>query len=143
MPTLEHAIALAVEAHRGQVDKAGQPYILHPLRVMFRLETELERIVGVLHDVVEDTDLTFDDLRRMGYAEEALTALEGVTRRADETYEAFVERSLAQPVSRRVKRADLEDNLDIRRYLPELTQADFERLKRYHRAWQRVTGAEI
>jgi (p)ppGpp synthase/HD superfamily hydrolase len=143
MPTLEHAIALAVEAHQGQLDKAGQPYILHPLRVMFRLETEIERIVGVLHDVIEDSEVTFDDLRRMGYAEEVMTALAGVTRREDETYEAFVERSLAHPVSRRVKRADLEDNMDIRRCLPELTEQDFERLKRYRRAWERVAGAEI
>jgi (p)ppGpp synthase/HD superfamily hydrolase len=143
MPTLEHAIALAVEAHQGQVDKAGQPYILHPLRVMFRLETELERIVGVLHDVVEDSEVTFADLRRMGYAEEVMAALDGVTRREDESYEEFVERSLAHPVSRRVKRADLEDNMDIRRCLPELTKQDFERLKRYRRAWERVTGTEI
>jgi (p)ppGpp synthase/HD superfamily hydrolase len=143
MPTLEHAIALAVETHQGQVDKAGQPYILHPLRVMFRLETELERIVGVLHDVVEDSEVTFADLRRMGYAEEVMAALDGVTRREDESYEEFVERSLAHPVSRRVKRADLEDNMDIRRCLPELTEQDFERLKRYRRAWERVTGTEI
>ena len=66
MPTLEDAIALAVEAHRGQREKAGQPYILHVLRVMFSLDTEVERIVGVLHDVVEDTGRTFDDLRRLG-----------------------------------------------------------------------------
>jgi hypothetical protein len=93
--------------------------------------------------VIEDTDLTFDDLRHMGYAEDVITALDGVTRREDETYDEFVERSLAHPVSRRVKRADLEDNMDIRRYLPEMTEQDFKRLKRYRRAWERVTGAEI
>ncbi len=134
MPTLEHAIGLAVEVHRGQVDKVGRPYILHPLRVMFWLETELEQIVGVLHDVVEDSELTLSDLRRMGYPEAVITALDGVTKREDESYEAFISRSQANPVSSRVKLADLEDNLDLRR-LSALTTKDFERLKRYRRAW--------
>ncbi len=134
MPTLEHAIGLAVKVHRGQVDKAGRPYILHPLRVMFRLESELEQIVGVLHDVVEDSDLTLPDLRQMGYPEEVITALDGVTKREAESYEAFINRSQANPVSSRVKLADLEDNLDLRR-LPALTTKDVERLKRYRRAW--------
>ena len=138
MPTLEHAIALAVKAHQGQLDKYGRPYILHPLRVMFRLETELEQIVGVLHDVIEDSDLTFDDLRQMGYSEAVLTALDGVTRREEETYDEFVTRSQAQPVSRRVKLADLEDNMDLRRLPVEMTEEDFERLKRYRRAWERL-----
>src|SRR5277367_2313821 len=89
MPTLEDAIALAVEAHRGQTEKAGQPYILHVLRVMFRCETEVERIVAVLHDVVEDTGRSFDDLRRLGYSEEVLAALDCVTKREGESYEKF------------------------------------------------------
>ncbi len=134
MPTLEHAIGLAVKVHRGQLDKAGRLYILHPLRVMFRLESELEQIVGVLHDVVEDSDLTLPDLRQMGYPEEVITALDGVTKREAESYEAFINRSQANPVSSRVKLADLEDNLDLRR-LPALTTKNVERLKRYRRAW--------
>ncbi len=68
VPTVEDAIALAVEAHRGQKDKSGQPYILHPLRVMFSRNSEIERIVAVLHDVVEDTGRTIDDLRKMATA---------------------------------------------------------------------------
>lgn len=144
MPTLEDAIALAVEMHRGQVDRAGQPYILHPLRVMFRLESDLERMVGVLHDVVEDSQLTFEDLRRMGYPDEVITPLEGVTRRADESYEAFVTRSQAHPVARRVKLADLEDNMDVRRYSSDLTGPDLARLNRYRRAWAQLrTNVEI
>jgi (p)ppGpp synthase/HD superfamily hydrolase len=142
MPTLEDAIALAVDAHRGQVDRVGQPYILHPLRVMFRLHRELDKIVGVLHDVVEDSELTLDDLRRQGYSEEVVEALDGVTRREGETYEEFVGRSLAHPVSRRVKLADLDDNMDIRRLSQSLTDKDFERLKRYRRAWDRLAAAE-
>src|SRR6516164_4340276 len=97
MPTLEDAIAHAIDAHRGQVDKNGQPYILHPLRVMLRLESERERIVGVLHDVVEDTPTTLDDLRARGYLEDVVTAIEHITRREDETYEQFTERAASNP----------------------------------------------
>src|SRR4051794_32968482 len=94
---LESAIAVAVEAHRGQMDKSGQPYILHPLRVMFRCETDAERTVAVLHDVVEDTSVTVDDLRRAGFGEDVLAALDCVTKREGEGYEAFVERAAANP----------------------------------------------
>src|SRR5688500_16647104 len=133
MPSLEDAIALAVEAHRGQRDKAGQPYVLHVLRVMFRCETELERTVAVLHDVVEDTGRTPDDLWRLGYAEEVLAALDCVTKRQGEDYAAFVERAAANPVARRVKLADLEDNLDLRR-VTDVGPKDAERLARYVKA---------
>ncbi|RME72938.1 MAG: HD domain-containing protein [Chloroflexi bacterium] len=138
MPTLEDAIALAVQAHRGQVDRAGQPYILHPLRVMLRLQGEIAQIVGVLHDVVEDSDLTLDDLRQMGYPEVVIRALDAVTRRDGESYEAFVERSAAHPLGRQVKLADLEDNMDIRRFSGDLGEKDLARLNRYRRAWMRI-----
>lgn len=137
MPTLEEAIALAARAHRGQVDKAGQPYVLHLLRVMFRVETEQERIAAVLHDLVEDTGHTFDDLRALGYPAEIVEALDCLTRRAEESYEQFVERAAANPLARRVKLADIEDNMDIRRYTA-LAERDLERLQRYLRAWQRL-----
>ena len=140
MSTLEQAIALAVEAHKGQVDKSGQPYILHPLRVMFRLESENERIVGVLHDVVEDSPLTLDDLRQMGYNEEVIEGVDGVTRRENESYAQFIERSQQNKLSSRVKIADLEDNMDLRRLPRELTERDYERLRRYKRAWRQLKG---
>ncbi|WP_375771218.1 GTP pyrophosphokinase [Archangium gephyra] len=136
-PTLEDAIALAVEAHRGQRDKAGQTYILHPLRVMMRLETETERMVAILHDVVEDSPWTLERLRALGYPEEVLGALDCLTKREGETYEAFIERVLPHPLARRVKRADLEDNMDVRR-LPAVTAKDAERLARYRAAWARL-----
>ncbi len=139
MPTLEDAIALAVEAHRGQTEKAGQPYVLHVLRVMFRCNTDAERIVAVLHDVVEDTGRSFDDLRKLGYSEEILAALDCVTKRPGESYEQFVERAAQNPVARRVKLADLEDNMDLRR-LPSIGQKDLDRLDRYVRAWRRLMG---
>ena len=137
MPTLEDAIALAVEAHRGQTDKIGQPYVLHVLRVMFRCETDTERIVAVLHDVVEDTGRSFDDLRHLGYSEEVLAALDCVTKRDGESYEKFVERAAQNSVARRVKLADLEDNMDVRR-LKQVTEKDAERLTRYVKAWRRL-----
>ena len=140
MATLEDAIALAVEAHRGQREKAGQPYILHVLRVMFQLDTEYERMAGVLHDVVEDTPYTLEDLRRVGYPEPVVTAVDCLTRRPDETYEAFIERAVVNPIARRVKLADLEDNMDIRR-LREVTEHDHERMNRYIRARNRVQQA--
>ena len=142
MSTLEKAIALAVNVHQGQTDRAGAPYILHPLRVMFRLQGDVEQIVGVLHDVVEDSETTFDDLRRMGFSEAVITALDAVTRRDDETYEVFVERSAAQPLARRVKLADLADNMDVRRLAGDLSAQDLARLNRYRRAWNRLAGEE-
>lgn len=137
MPTLEDAILLAAQAHRGQVDKVGQPYILHLLRVMLRLDGEQAQIVGVLHDLVEDTSYTFADLRAMGYAEELVQALDCLTRRSTESYEEFIERASANPLARRVKRADLEDNMDIRR-LPAIGEKDLARLNRYLAAWQHI-----
>jgi (p)ppGpp synthase/HD superfamily hydrolase len=141
MNQLEAAIALAVEAHRGQVDKSGKPYILHPLRVMFRCQTDLERAVAVLHDVVEDTGRTFDDLRAMGFSAEVIAAVDCVTKRDGEGYEAFVERAAANPIARAVKVADLEDNMDLRRLgVAELSAKDVARLERYVRAWNRLMG---
>jgi len=135
MPDLEHAIALAVKAHSGQTDKVGQPYILHSLRVMLNVEGELARIVAILHDVIEDTDYSFDDLREMGYSDAVITALDCVTRRDDETYMEFVARSKTNLIARQVKLADLEDNMDIRRIQSPLRQKDLERLERYRKAW--------
>ena len=140
MPTLEDAIALAVEAHRGQRDKAGQCYILHPLRLMMRLDTEPERIAAVLHDVVEDTPYTLERLRALGYGEEVLGALDCLTRREGEPYEAFIERIRPHALARRVKLADLEDNMDVRR-LPTVTAKEMERLARYRAAWSRLKDA--
>jgi len=140
MPTLEDAIALAVEAHRGQRDKAGQAYILHPLRVMMRLETEAERMAAILHDVVEDTPYTLERLRELGYPEEVLGALDCLTKREGESYEAFIERVRPHSLARRVKLADLEDNMDVRRLLA-VGPRETERLARYRAAWARLKEA--
>lgn len=132
MSLLERAIAIAVEAHRGKVDRAGQPYILHPLRVMFRVQTEEERIVAILHDVVEDHGDAWpmEKLKGEGFPSHILDALDCVTRRDGEAYEKFVERSASNPIALRVKLADLEDNLDVRR-LTAISEEDRERVNRY------------
>ena len=135
---LERAIALAVEAHEGQRDKAGMPYMLHPLRMMLRMVMPEEKIVAVLHDVVEDTPWTLDTLRDQGFSEVIIEAVDGLTRRVEESYDMFIARAARNPLARRVKLADLEDNLDLRR-LASLTADDLERLIRYQRAWHYLT----
>lgn len=139
MSLLEKAISIAVEAHRGQQDKTGAPYILHPLSVMGRVEGETEKIVAVLHDVVEDTAWTLEKLKGEGIPGEVLTGLDGVTKREGESYEDFVKRSGSNPVARQVKLADLEDNMDIRR-LKTVEPKDLERLAKYLRAWRYLKG---
>ncbi len=141
MSHLEKAIAIAVEAHRGQKDKNGAAYILHPLRVMARVNSEAEKIAAILHDVVEDTDWTLDRLSNEGFSAEVVQAIDCVTKREGESYEDFVRRSAANPVARRVKIADLEDNMDIRR-LESVMPKDAERLNKYLRAWHYLTALE-
>lgn len=137
--TIEDAIAIAARAHKGAKDKAGAAYILHPMRMMMRLETEAEMITAVLHDVVEDTDWTIEKLRAEGFSEEVLEAVECVTNREGESYEKFIERAGKNPIARRVKIADLEDNMNMRR-IGELKPKDLERLAKYHRSWRILTA---
>ena len=137
MSTLEKAIALAAQAHLGQKDKAGEPYILHPVRVMLRMATETEMMAAVLHDVVEDTSWTLDALQGEGFPEDVLNAVACLTHRNRETYEQYIKRLKSNPVARRVKLSDLEDNMNIRR-ISTLTGKDIERLKQYHRVWHEL-----
>ena len=138
---LERAITIATEAHCKQLDKAGAPYILHPLRVMSRFNSEAERIVAVLHDVVEDTDWTLERLSQEGFSAEVVQAVDCVTRREGESYDDFVKRSAANPLARRVKIADLEDNMDIRR-LEAVIPKDAERLNKYLQAWKYLNDCD-
>jgi len=135
---LAKAIKIATEAHQGQKDRYGAPYILHPLRVMHCLVTPEERTVGILHDVVEDTDWTFEALKKEGFPDDLLEALKAVTKQDGEDYEQFVRRSAANPLGRRVKVADLEDNMDLRR-MGQVTEEDVPRLAKYVKAWNFLT----
>ncbi len=136
---LDTAIQIAAEAHAAQKQRNGQPYILHPLRVMARVHTEDEKIVAILHDVLEDTPWTADQLKARGFPPHILHALDCVTKRHGERYEDFVTRSASDPIAIRVKLADLEDNMDVRR-LPELTEKDHTRLSKYLAAYHRLSA---
>ena len=134
MSTLERAIVIAAEGHAGVKDKAGAPYILHPLRMMLALSSPDERIVAVLHDLCEDCPgWTFDRLRAEGFADHIINALDSVTKREGEDYETFVRRAAANPIGRQVKLADLRDNSQLSR-ISQPTQRDFDRIEKYRMA---------
>jgi (p)ppGpp synthase/HD superfamily hydrolase len=138
MATLDDAILLAVQAHHGQKDKAGAPYILHPLRAMLQMHNEQEMMAAVLHDVIEDSPHTLAELEQAGYPREVVEAVDCLTRREDETYDEFIARIKPNALARRVKLADLEDNMDVQR-LAQFGEKEFERFKKYHRAWLYLT----
>lgn len=137
---LDKAICIAANAHKGQVDKAGQPYILHPLRVMFMRMDETERICAVLHDVIEDSDITIDYLRKEGFSEEVLGAIDALTKREYENYNDFIGRVIGNKIACKVKLADLSDNMDLSR-IPNPTQDDYLRIEKYRKAADRIFEA--
>ena len=141
MATIEDAISIAAQAHKGQKDKAGDPYLLHPLRMMLRMNSEGAMMAAVLHDVVEDTGWTLEQLREEGFPDEVLEAVDCLTHRSGESYQEFVERVQTNPIARQVKIADLEDNMNIRR-ISQLGTKDLERLEKYHKAWCMLTNAD-
>lgn len=121
---LEKAIQIAEQAHKGQKDKGGQTYIFHLFRVMQKGKTETEQICGILHDLVEDTSWTFEDLKNEGFSEEIIDVLKCVTKKKGESYPLFIRRVAQNPIAIRVKMHDLEDNMDITR-LKEITDKDY------------------
>ena len=131
---LEKAIEIAVEAHRGQIDKAGKEYILHPMRVMLRGRNDTEMIIGILHDVVEDTPVTLDMLRLEGFSEEILAALDCITKHNEESYSAFIDRVLTNPLATQIRLYDMEDNLKRDRipYPTPKDEARFQKYEKYH-----------
>lgn len=140
MSTLERAIEIATEAHCGQFDKAGNDYIGHPLRVMAAGKNTEEKIVGVLHDVVEDTNWSFERLAAEGFSVEIIEALRCVTKLSEnEPYDKFITRVKENPLAVAVKLNDLTDNMDIRR-LPYISDKDVKRLKKYLKAYKQLTG---
>lgn len=140
--TLDDALALAVDKFRGVNDKAGQPYILHLLRVMLRQNDPLASQVGVLHDLVEDTDVTLDDLRSLGFAPEVVEAIDAMTHRDDESYHEYVIRLSKCPLARPVKLADLEDNYSLPRvaYRADHQSEDAVRVQRYILSYNFLTN---
>ena len=137
---LARAISIALEAHRGATDKAGMPYAGHIMRVMQAGRTIDEKIVGVLHDLVEDTHWTFDMLLEEGFPPHIVDALRCVTKISeDEPYEEFIKRVKTNPLAVAVKINDLTDNMDIRR-LSDLTDKDVQRLRKYLKAYKELSA---
>lgn len=141
MATIEKALQIAAQAHEGQKDKAGEPYILHSLRTMMSVHGEEAQIVAVLHDVIEDTSVTADDLRKAGFNEKVVDAVLCVTHPQDEPYADYVVRCKSNEIARRVKLADLEDNSRLARNIlePERFDADVARLRKYFLSYKFLT----
>ena len=129
---IEAAKNLATNAHRGQTDKAGLPYITHPQRVAARLDTPEAQVVGWLHDTVEDTPLTVRDIEA-AFGPETAAAVDAVSRREDEVWSDYLERVAANPMARQVKISDLIDNSNLQR-LPRVTLKDVKRQAKYNKA---------
>lgn len=133
MADLTKAITLAAMMHHGQHDKGGNSYILHPLRVMLNASNEETMIVAVLHDIVEDTEMTIQKLCEIGFSEKIVAAIDSITKRDGEPYEDFIQRVKLNKIGTAVKLLDIEDNKDLSR-IPSPTQIDYERVAKYEKA---------
>lgn len=140
--TLAKAIQFAVEKHGEQRDKGGNTYIRHPLRVMEKMDSEDEMVVAVLHDVVEDTDATLEDLRALGLTFTQIMAVDALTKKEGQTDEQYISEILKSHVARKVKIADIEDNMNLKRLKNrrELSEKDFVRLTKYAKFWSILNG---
>lgn len=132
MDSLNEAIQIASFFHEGQLDKGGNPYILHPLRVMMKMNTKDERIVALLHDVIEDTECTIDELKQH-FTSHVVEAIASLTRNEGESYIDFICRCKQNELARKVKIADIEDNMDLSR-IEQPTKRDYDRVKKYKKA---------
>ena len=137
---LDKAIRIAATAHEGQLDKAGEPYILHPLRVMFEMESKDEMICAVLHDVIEDSDRTLESIEHEGFSQDILKALKALTKKPGESYDEFITRVIQDETACKVKLADLKDNMDLSRFTCPKHE-DYERAKKYKKAAERIIKA--
>ena len=139
MDLIEKSLGIALKAHSGQKDKAGKTYILHPLRIMSKMGTEHEMAVALLHDVIEDSDYTSEDLQREGIPSDVVEAVKLLSKVDGESYDQFIDRVIKNPLASKVKIADIEDNINILR-LESVGEKDFERVAKYHRAWKKLQG---
>lgn len=137
--TIEKAILIATEAHAGQLDKGGMPYILHPLRIMGSVQSLDTKIIAVLHDVVEDTSVTLKDLEDAGFGCEIIYSIDCLTRKTGQSYDEYLQCVMLDAWAVEVKRADLKDNMDWTR-LPEVTYKDMRRIEKYMKACKVLDG---
>ena len=132
-PMTKIALKLCFEAHKDQIDKSGMPYVFHPFHLAEQMADENTTIVALLHDVIEDTEYTLDDLRKFGFAEDVLSAISLMTHADDVPYMEYVVKIKTNPIAKAVKLADLKHNSDMSR-LDRITQIDEERAKKYKKA---------
>lgn len=138
-PLTRKAMGIAYSAHQGQTDKAGVPYVFHPLHLAEEMTDEVTAAAALLHDVLEDTPVTCNELREAGIPEAVLEALERLTRKEGEPYFAYLDRLRSDPVALAVKRADLRHNSDLTR-LETIGEEDLRRVERYRRALEDLAG---
>lgn len=131
---IDTAIEIATICHRNQKDLGGEFYILHPIRLMMKMQTNEEKIVAILHDVIEDSEMNISFIRAAGFSEDVIEALEYLTKRKGELYGNYIKRLSKNKIAKKVKVADLEDNMNIKR-LSKLTDNSYKRFKKYHQAW--------
>ena len=134
---LERAIRVATKAHKGQLDRFGNPFILHVLRVITTARDPEERVLAALHDVLERSDITLDELREKGMPERVLKALTHISRDPQEDYDQYIDRVARDPLAVRVKVIDLADKMDLRE-VGELSAADLRRYNRQLAAYERL-----
>ncbi|HVF25240.1 MAG TPA: hypothetical protein VNA23_05080 [Anaerolineales bacterium] len=135
MQLIEKSLYIALRAYAGKTDKAGREYIHHPLRVMAKMKTDLEMSVALLHDVIEDSDITAKQLLAEGIPAKVVEAVICLSRNENEDYQDFVGRTKKNELAAKIKIADIEDNIDVLR-LASLDEYDLTRIKKYHSAWQ-------
>lgn len=127
------AFELATKAHKGQKDKGGKDYILHPIEVASYMDTDIEKTVAYLHDVIEDTYLTFEDLKKCNFPEEALEAIDVLTKKKNDSYDKYIETICKNELAKKVKIADLLHNLDLTR-IKKPVKKDYIRCAKYKRS---------
>ncbi len=132
-PMLELALSIATEAHRGQFDKAGIDYIEHPIYVASQVDSEEEKAVALLHDVIEDSPFTAEELLLAGLPETVVTAVQILSKKKGQDYQTYLKTVKSNPLARAVKLADLKHNSDLSR-LENITDKDLERLEKYKKA---------
>lgn len=139
MDIIEKSLEIALKAYSGQKDKAGKTYILHPLRLMAKMETEEEMSAALLHDVIEDSDYTAEDLLDNGIPSNVVKAVQSLTKIHGESYEIFIERVLLNKLASKIKKADIEDNINVLR-LDSVSSKDLKRIAKYHKAWKTLNS---
>lgn len=132
-PMTKIALKLCFEAHKDQIDKSGMPYVFHPFHLAEQMTDEKTTVVALLHDVIEDTEYTLDDLKNMGFSEDILSAIALMTHDDSVPYMEYVAQIKADPIAKAVKLADLRHNSDLSR-LDKVTSYDLERAEKYKKA---------